>query len=141
MPFLVVRGQLDRYTDPARTAYDFDEAEFMSLRQVSFSTATAWTPLARFEGPLFSDVLAHVGAKGSRLAVDAIDNYSAMIPRSDLATFGVIVAHSMNGKRLAVRDYGPLWVMYPRDKFPVELNSAVAQTKFIWQVRRVNVAD
>ena len=138
-PILSLHGNLSRFTDAERRVYEFSEAEFFALRQTSITTATAWTPLGRFDGPLLADVLDHVGAKGARLNVHALDNYSAPVPRADLATYGVILAHSLNGRRLAARDFGPLWVMYPRDRHPNQLNKAQAQAKFVWQVGRIDV--
>jgi hypothetical protein len=139
--FLTIRGHLRRYTDEKEGGYQFSEDEFMSLEQSTITTSTTWTERARFEGPLMSDVLKHVGASGSRLDVVALDNYSVSIPMSDLATYGVILAHSRGGKRMTARDFGPTWVMYPRDRYPDKLNTPLAQSKFVWQVRRVTVAE
>jgi hypothetical protein len=47
----------------------------------------------------------------------------------------VIVAYSMNGKRLKVSDFGPLFLIYPRDAFPTELSGAAADSKFVWQIK------
>ena len=40
----------------------------------------------------------------------------------------------MNGTRLKVSDFGPLFLMYPRDAFP-ELVGASADSKFVWQIK------
>lgn len=51
----------------------------------------------------------------------------------------MILAATQDGKRLEVRNFGPLWVMYPRDAYPQELNSATYESRFIWQVNKITV--
>ncbi|WP_076998009.1 molybdopterin-dependent oxidoreductase [Variovorax sp. KK3] len=136
---LVVRGSIRKFTDLQARAFEFTEEEYMSLPQTSITTATPWTPRSRFDGPLLSQVLAHVGASGSRVDVEALDSYRASIPMSDLKTFRPILAHSRNGNRMTARDHGPLFVMYPRDEYPKTLSTPSAQAKFIWQVRSISV--
>ena len=139
--FLVIRGNISKFTDEKAKIYRFSEEEFMSLPQASITTSTTWTTRSKFEGPLLSDVLKHVGARGSRLDVLALDDYSVSIPMSDLATFEPIWARCRDGKRMIARDFGPLFVMYPRDKYPSKLNTLPAQAKFIWQVRHITVVE
>ena len=136
--FLIVRGNIRKFTDEKAKGYRFSEEEFMSLPQSSITTSTTWTTRSRFDGPLLANVLKHIGASGSRLDVQALDDYSASIPMSDLQAFSPILAHSRDGKRMTARDHGPLFVMYPRDKYPSKLNTPPAQAKFIWQVRRIH---
>ena len=137
--FLIVRGHINKFTDKKNKVYEFSEEEFMSLPKTSVTTSTTWTARSKFDGPLLFDVLKHVGAAGSYLEMLALDDYSVSIPMSELTAFNPILAHSMNGKRMTARDFGPLFLMYPRDKYPNELNKLQAQSKFIWQVRRITV--
>jgi hypothetical protein len=137
--FLIVRGNIRKFTDEKARVYRFSEEEFMSLPPSSITTSTTWTKRSRFDGPLLANVLKHIDANGSRLDVQALDDYSASIPMSDLDAFGPILAHSRDGKRMTARDHGPLFVMYPRDRYPSKLNTLPAQAKFIWQVRRITV--
>jgi len=130
--FLTVRGQ---------ASYRFSEEQFMSLRSSVIVTSTPWTRRARFDGPLLSDVLRHAGADGSRLNVECLDGYSCSIPMSDLPAYGVILAHSRNGKRMTARDYGPLWIMYPRDAHPEALSTVLSYAKSAWQVWRITVVS
>jgi hypothetical protein len=122
-------------------SYRFSEEEFMALRSSAIVTSTPWTRRARFDGPLLSDVLRHVGAGGSQLNVESLDDYSCSIPLSDLATYGVILAHSRDGKRMTARDYGPLWIIYPRDAYPDALSNVLAYAKSVWQVWRITVVS
>ena len=110
-----------KFTDEKAKGYRFSEEEFMSLPQSSITTSTTWTTRSRFDGPLLAKLAPeHIGASGSRLDVQALGNgtYSASIPMSDLQAFSPILAHSRDGKRMTARDHGPLFVMYPRDKYP-----------------------
>ncbi|GAA4357596.1 molybdopterin-dependent oxidoreductase [Variovorax defluvii] len=138
---MIVNGHIGRFTDEKAKVYRFSEVDFMSLPQASIATSTPWTARSKFEGPLLFDVLKHVGAMGSRLDLMALDDYSVSIPVSDLKAFGPILAHTRDGKRMTSRDFGPLFVMYPRDQFPVKLNTLPALSKFIWQVRRITVVE
>ncbi|WP_162594598.1 oxidoreductase [Variovorax sp. PBL-E5] len=139
--FLTIRGSIRKFTDEEARTYRFSEEEFMSLPQASITTTTPWVPRSKFDGPLLSEVLAHVGAVGSWLDVDALDDYSARVPMSDLQTYAPILARSRNGKRMTARDHGPLFVMYPRDKYPEKLSTPPAQARFVWQVRRITVVE
>jgi hypothetical protein len=123
------------------TSYRFSEEEFMSLKSCTIVTSTPWTRRASFDGPLLSDVLRHVGAGGSRLHVESLDDYSCSLPASDLTTYGVILAHSRDGKRMTARDYGPLWIIYPRDAHPDALSTVLAYAKSAWQVWRITVVS
>jgi hypothetical protein len=57
----------------------------------------------------------------------------------DAARYGVILAHTMNESRLKVNTFGPLFLIYPRDKYQQELKSPDAEAKFVWQVDRIVV--
>ena len=90
---------------------------------------TAFLALAAFTGPLLSDVLKLVGANGSAVELHTLDDYTVTVPASDAQRYGAILAYSMNGKRLKVRDFGPLFLIYPRDAYPSELTGAAADGK------------
>ena len=44
----------------------------------------------------------------------------------------MIVAYTQNGKRLTVESKGPLWIMYPTDKYPGELLNDETTSKLVW---------
>lgn len=136
---LIVDGNIANVNDASKHAYRFSEAELMSLPAASITTATNWTPKSPFAGPRLSAVLAKVGAKGTQLSICAVDDYCQSLPVSDIDKYGVILAATQNGRRLSLRDFGPLWVMYPRDSFPQELNTATYEARFIWQVTKITV--
>ena len=120
-------------------SYDFTEAAFMALPVAAITTATTWTPRSTFTGPLLQTVMQTAGVSSGTLVFGTLNDYSASIHWSDLVRYGVILAHSQDGKRLSNKRWGPLWAMYPRDSYPDELSAHVAESRFIWQVNRIEV--
>jgi hypothetical protein len=138
-PLLTLSGRLQRTNDATGQSYAFGEAELLGLPQRHITTATIWTPVARFTGPALADVLAHVQAAGEVIQLTALNDYSVEVPWADLARYAPILAHSRDGQRMGVAKYGPLWLMYPRDDFRAELSGRVATSRFIWQVHAIKV--
>lgn len=130
-PSAMHRGERERAT--------FNEAQILALPKASITTATEWSPLGRFEGPLLKDVLKSAGAEGKTLRMSALNGYVVSVPVTDLEDYPVILAHSLDGKKLARHRWGPLFVIYPRDEHPDELKTPTAQAKFIWQLCRIDV--
>ncbi|MGZ2748884.1 molybdopterin-dependent oxidoreductase [Burkholderia stagnalis] len=134
-PFkFTVDGNIGKTNQPGKAAYVFSERELMALPQHSITTSTSWTPKATFTGPRLSDVLKIVGAKGTQIEFHCIDDYTFSIPVSDADRYGVILARTMNGKVLDNDNYGPLWIMYPRDQYADELKTPLGEAKFAWQI-------
>jgi hypothetical protein len=131
---LDVNGEVRVTNDAAHTAYHFSEAQLLKLPPHSIVTATSWTPRSTFTGPLLSDVLETVGAYGSQIEIHTIDDYTCVVPVSDAARYGAVLAYEMNGQRLKVSNFGPLFLIYPRDQFPLELDGAAGDSKFAWQI-------
>lgn len=135
---LTVRGAIaSNEKDNGNTV--FTEAGLLALRQYTIKTSTAWTPVSEFSGPRLSDILDKAGAKGSHVEIHCFDDYSYTIPIAELKRYEPILAHSRNGKRLRVNDFGPLFLVYPRDQYPDELRTPTAEAKFIWQIRELVV--
>lgn len=131
---LDVDGEVHVTNDAAHSAYHFSKAALLEMPPHSIVTATTWTPRSTFTGPLLSDVLKTVGAYGSEIEIHTIDDYTCVVPVSDAARYGAVLAYEMNGKRLKVSNFGPLFLIYPRDQFPMELDGAAGDAKFAWQI-------
>ncbi|MBY4866929.1 oxidoreductase [Burkholderia sp. Bp9017] len=129
-----VDGNIGRSNQPDKTSFVFSEQALMALPQHTIVTSTSWTPTATFTGPSLSDVLKTVDAHGTEIEFRCIDEYTFTIPVSDADKYGVILARTMNGKVLDNDNYGPLWVMYPRDQYPDELKTPLGEAKFAWQI-------
>jgi hypothetical protein len=136
-PLLTVSGRIGRVNNESGYTFDFTEAAFLKLATASIATATPWTPTSVFVGPLLVDVMRAAGVTSGTLTLKTLDDYSVPIPWEDLVRYGVILAHSQDGRRLDNRRWGPLWTIYPRDQHPAALRGPIAESRFIWQVDRI----
>lgn len=131
---LDVKGKIARTNDAMHQVFHFSEADLLALPAHSITTTTTWTPKSTFTGPLLGDILKAVGATGTQVEIHSLDDYTYTVPVTDADHYGAIVAYSMNGTRLKASNYGPLFLIYPRDEFP-ELVGASADSKFVWQIK------
>jgi hypothetical protein len=136
---LDVTGKITQTTDAEHRLFHFSAAQILALPAHSISTSTSWTPKSTFTGPLLADILKKVGAYGDHVEVHTYDDYTYTVPVSDTNRYGVIIAYSMNGQRLTISDFGPLFMIYPRDTYPEELTGALADAKFVWQIKALIV--
>ncbi|HZS79892.1 MAG TPA: molybdopterin-dependent oxidoreductase [Herbaspirillum sp.] len=136
---LTVTGSIMGHTDGHTNSYVFSENDLFALGQHIIKTSTSWTPESSFTGPRLSVVLSKAGAIGTHVEVHTLDDYTYTISVDEADRYGAILAHTMNGKKLQVSDFGPLFLIYPRDQYPHELRTPVAEAKFIWQIRKLIV--
>jgi hypothetical protein len=136
-PILTISGKIAT-TNADGTAI-FDRPMLEQLGMVSFQTTTPWySGVTKFEGVPMVKLLAEVGAKGTRLIVSALNDYSSEIPIEDFARYGVILALKRDGEYMPVRDKGPLFIVYPYDSAP-ELKSQKFYSRSAWQVKSIEV--
>jgi hypothetical protein len=134
---LTVTGRISHTTSGNRAEFDRAALESLGLHQAR--TSTAWTDgVSTFEGPLLCDLLGRVGATGTTLHAQALNDYAVEIPVDDCRKYPVILALRRDGHDLQRRDKGPIWIVYPRDDFP-ELRSEQINTRWIWQLDRLEV--
>ena len=134
---LTVSGNVANGNDNGNASFDL--AMLQKLPQHSFSTRTPWYPQPRkFSGVLLRDLLVAVGATGGTLKAVALNDYRVDIPAEDVARYGPMVACLLDDAPMAVRDKGPLVVIYPFDDKP-ELRTAVHYSRAIWQLRAIEV--
>ncbi|MEO0003830.1 MAG: hypothetical protein RLZZ22_1522 [Pseudomonadota bacterium] len=133
---LTISGKLGARTS-GKVAFDLARLE--ALPQHSFTTQTPWQDKpVQFTGPLLRDVLASVKAQGSQLKAIALNDYKVSIPVSDTLRFDVVLALRINGELIAVRNKGPLFVVYPYDSNE-ELRSTLYYSRSIWQLKAIEV--
>ncbi|CUX82147.1 MAG: hypothetical protein HLUCCA05_02390 [Roseibaca calidilacus] len=126
-------------TDGAEAQAQFDLDMLDALDQRVTTTETPWYEGPQeFSGPLIADVMAQTGMDGSELNLVALNDYAAAMPWSDIVDFPVILATRLNGETMAVRDKGPLFVIYPFDEHP-ELKNEVYFSRSVWQVKAIEV--
>jgi hypothetical protein len=134
---LTVGGRVRMPNDGSRA--QFDMAMLAALPQTTFTTSTPWyAQPRRFTGPLLRDVLAAAGAQGTLIRLTALNDYRVDMPYEDAQRHDVIVARLLDDKPMAVRDKGPLFVIYPFDARP-ELRGAVYYSRSAWQLRTIDV--
>lgn len=134
---LTVAGRVRNPNDGAVAQFDMDM--LAALPQQSFSTRTPWYAQARrFTGPLLRDVLKAAGASGTALRLIALNDYRVEMPFDDTQRHDVLLARLLDDQPMAVRDKGPLFVIYPFEAHP-ELRSAVYYSRSAWQLRKIEV--
>ena len=130
---LTITGALGVHNDGGVAV--FDMALLDTLPQHSFSTKTPWYPQPRkFSGVLVSELLKAVEARGTTLKAVALNDYRVDIPVDALTRHGAMVASQLDDKPIAVRDKGPLMIIYSYDSNP-HLRTAVHYRHAVWQLR------
>ncbi|WP_093250302.1 hypothetical protein [Rubrimonas cliftonensis] len=115
----------------------FDAAGLRALDWREIVTYTIWTEgPQRLAGPTLASVLEAAGARGAWLDAVALNDYRVRIPASD-AGLGVIVAMERAGERMAIRDKGPLWIIYPQTEAEAQIGAH--NERMIWQLREIVV--
>ena len=136
-PLLVVSGAISNTNVDDTASFDFEMLE--GLDTVTFTTKTIWTDGDQtFTGVQLSDLMDLVGATGDEIKATAINDYAVNIPRADWVDGGPIVAFLNSGEKMAVRDKGPLWIVYPFDS-SADYRSELIYTRSIWQLDRIEV--
>lgn len=122
--------------------YVITEMQFDSFPQDTIITTTPWTPEGKhvvFKGVDLRYVLKRAGAVGTKLKFHALNDYEITVDMEDVDKYNILLATEMDGKRLQVRNFGPYFLIYPLDKYFVELNTPHYLARFIWQVDKITV--
>lgn len=135
---LTVKGAISHTNSGDAATFDMEMLESLPGREGTMETP--WTTgNVTFKGPLLREVLKQVGATGSVLVVRALNDYSAEVPVED-AQIDTILATHLDGKRMSVRDKGPLMLVYPFD-----LDAALFNEKYfgrsVWQIKEIEVVQ
>ncbi len=119
----------------------FDRPALEALGTETVETTTIWTEGTQvFEGVSLARLAQEIGAEDGRLLATAINDYTVEIPVSDAVENGPILAITMNGEAMSVRDKGPLWVIYPYDA-NADYRTEVIYSRSIWQLDRIEVVQ
>jgi len=132
---LTVSGKITKANTPDGK-YVFSFEELQALGDTTITSTTHYTVVGDFTGPKIRDILKAVGVAADATAVSVVtlDGYELTIPITDFGKWEVIAEHSLNGKRLAIEAKGPLWIMYPMDKYPGELMNNATSAKLVWSL-------
>ena len=152
MPSMVQADQLPTPTGPVLLTIDgnianpnvdgaaeLDLAMIDALEQRTTATETPWYEGTKsFSGPLAAALFDAVGAEGSMVTVTALYGFSAEVPMSDFLDYPVIFASRLEGKTLAIRDKGPLFLIYPFDT-EADLYNEIYFGRSVWQITSITV--
>lgn len=126
-------------TTPEKST-EFTLEELQALPQTVVVTANDYVdPAAAFQGPLLRTILEMFEIKqGAELKMTALNDFTSTIPASDAFEYNVILAVQRDGEPMAVREKGPIWVIYPMNDHP-ELRSDTYNDRLVWQLKEISV--
>jgi hypothetical protein len=136
-PTLTVEGKINGSS--AMGELQLQRSELEALGTVVVETRTPWHDgPTTFEGVSLYKLMDHVGAAGETVKAIALNDYSSVIPLSDVVEHGPILAFKTNGEYMSVRNKGPYFVIYPYDSSP-DLQAQKYYARSVWQVTRLVV--
>lgn len=116
------------------------EAQILALPQHQFTTLHKWAPVAEtFRGPLLEDILNLTCKDAKSIELKALNEYSLALDFESTKKYKPIVAHSVNGNRLPIRDKGPLWIMIDHGRYDIQKKNLGGM--MIWQLSDILVLD
>jgi len=132
---LTISGRITRRNSEETAQFDIPMLEALGTQ--SFTTTTPWyNGPVTFEGVPMARLLREVGASGTTLTAQALNDYSTDIPIADFEKYPVLLALKRDGAYMPVRDKGPLFIVYPYDSDPA-LKHQQFYSRSAWQVARM----
>jgi hypothetical protein len=136
-PILVISGNITNTNVGDTAQFDREMLETIGLQSVE--TTNPWYDgRPHFEGVPIKKLMQLVGARGTKVTAVALNDYVTSLPMDDFAKFNVILAIKRDGKYMAIRDKGPLFIIYPYDSDP-QLQTQTYYTRSAWQVAKLIV--
>lgn len=114
--------------------------DFRKLKSITISATTQYIkPNSKYTGPLMRDLLklANPLPSASSAVLEAADGYLATAPLADFMKWDVVAATAINGESLTLGSKGPVYIMYPNDDYPKDLQNLVTQLKQVWSLSRI----
>ncbi len=133
-PLYAVTGKV-----AAGTAVAIHEADLKAIGKTEIITSifALGAGQHRVSGVLMRDLVKYVGGTGENVKVTALDGYAMDVPVSDFMNYDVILATEIDGRKLAIREKGPAWIVYPVSQHP-ELNDTIYEARSVWQVKSID---
>lgn len=129
---LTIKGKIE-----SGDAKDYSLKDLMQFPSRKIETHTPWHDgLVQFEGVTLSDLMEDAKGYGDEIRVSALNDYSALLPISDVQQYEPILAYKFNNSLMRIEDKGPLFVIYPFDS-NTELQAEVFYARSVWQVRTI----
>lgn len=129
---------------PDGNTISFTDGQLRELDWVTITSSSRWTEgVKRFEGPSLKSVLLASGLpesdlRRSALMMSALNDFHVGVAANDAWLYDPILARTVDGEAMRVRDKGPLWLVYPRDTYP-ELQNSLADERWIWQLSEIAI--
>ena len=128
-----------RPTNAGPTTHVYDPATLAALGTTQLSTHVPWDAEPHsWEGVRFKRLLGAHQISGRPLRVKALNDYVAVIPWSDIEQFDPLLAWHRDSRPIAVRDKGPLLVIYPFATH-AELKRSEYTDRSVWHVNEIIV--
>jgi hypothetical protein len=119
-------------------AVQLNDQKLLALPQQQFVTHHSWSKDAEtFSGPLLQDVLNTACSNAQLIKLTALNDYAIDMDFAKVKKYQPIIALSVNGKRLSIREKGPLWLMLPLDKH--EIRDGSLDGIMIWQLADIEI--
>lgn len=84
-------------------------------------------------------IVDNLGAKeDSVIELAALNDYVISIPMKSINSYNPVLASRLNGNTIAIRNKGPLILIYPFDKYR-EINTPLYQDYTIWMIHEIRV--
>ena len=132
---LTASGNLTRSTDGEIAELDWAMLEALGFQTVT--TTSPWYDEAHiFEGVPARALMEYLGIEAQEVTAIALNDYQASIPAKDFLEKNVLLALSMDGKPLSVRDKGPVFIIYPFDQ-DESLRNETYFARSVWQLREL----
>lgn len=132
-PVLTIKGKI------ANGERSFTLKQLKQLPSLEVKTETIWTDEAHtYTAISVKQLLENVNAQGDTLKLIALNDYSVEVPVKTLIEHDAFIAYKQDGKRMRIRDKGPLWILYPFSDKP-EINTPVYQSHSVWQLKSIEV--
>lgn len=134
---LHVTGAVRERNHPEGAQFDLAMLQQLPVRHVR--TRTPWYAQPRhFTGVTLRELFQALGADPQVVTAEALNDYRADIPHEDWHQHELMVAYHLDDRPMAVRDKGPLVLIYPFDDLPA-VRTAVHYGRAVWQLKRLEL--
>lgn len=132
-PILTIKGKIG--TGEQRYTYK----QLKALPNFQIKTETIWTDSSHTYSAISIETLLNtVKAQGQTLKLIALNDYSVDVPIETLLKHKAFLAYEQDGKKMRIRNKGPLWLLYPFSDNP-EINTPLYQSHSVWQLKTIEV--
>ncbi|GGY13024.1 molybdopterin-dependent oxidoreductase [Paludibacterium paludis] len=115
-----------------------DERNARALGVATITTATQWTAAAhRWSGLPLSTLLDRYGRMARHVRVRALNDYEVSIPAEEIRRYAPVLATQMDSRPIAVRDKGPVILVWPFDRYEAVNQRQRYHDWAVWHVSEI----